>query len=361
MHSQSSIRNDLEDFLTKIDLVEYLPFVNDIPFALFKNISDAQLEVLGVKIRLHRVKILDALQSLQTSQNTEYTDLEISINDSQHTSEINDISVNSFECILLRGLSGYLEGESFIIGDAGVKIGRGSAMEIMIPDGFISRRHCEIIHNPISNEFLLCDTGSTTGTFVKISGLYPLSIGTMFQTGTCEFKVTNITYTFEGTPSTIELLKYEGPEAPPLTIFSGGYIGRSKSCEISIENDRLLSQTHAKISLKHNCFCLEDLNSCNSTWIRLSPEGEFSEEFPLASGDLLKIGTAIFLVEPYSRTDKTAPNLCKTCKLFPSTIEVLPCAHKFCMDCASKMKFCLICQRAVKEILRGLPQSKVLR
>lgn len=44
-------------------------------------------------------------------------------------------------------------------------------------------------------------------------------------------------------------------------------------------------------------FYLTDVGSTNRTWLRLSPEGEQSGLHPLKVGDILKIGSTVFVVE----------------------------------------------------------------
>ncbi|MER3396088.1 MAG: hypothetical protein C4318_01300 [Acidimicrobiia bacterium] len=44
-------------------------------------------------------------------------------------------------------------------------------------------------------------------------------------------------------------------------------IGRSLSCDISIPDDRFISQYHARISLQNNTCVVEDLGSTNGTYL----------------------------------------------------------------------------------------------
>ena len=70
-----------------------------------------------------------------------------------------------------------------------------------------------------------------------------------------------------------------------------------------------MSNYHAKISYKvaigapgpnqqqRAGFYLTDVGSTNRTWLRLSAEGEQSALHPLRVGDILKIGSTVFVVE----------------------------------------------------------------
>ena len=55
----------------------------------------------------------------------------------------------------------------FSVKEPGAKIGRHSSNQILILDESISRFHAEIQFK--DEKFLLRDTGSTTGTFIKIT------------------------------------------------------------------------------------------------------------------------------------------------------------------------------------------------
>ena len=355
MQAQELLNPEVQEFLTSINLLEYTDNLKSFCLAELEQLTDKDLQFLGISIRLHRLKILDSLKYLESSQNISdtLTEQDVPVADSQSTIIINDFSLKGSECMRLRALSGYLEGEIYIIGAQGARIGRGSMMEIMIPDGFVSRKHCEINYDPFSNEFLLTDIGSTTGTYVQVRDVHPLSIGSMFQTGSCEFKVLNISYSLEGVPVSLEMVKYEGPEVLPVIVFSGGFIGRGRSCEVCIPEDSMMSSMHARVSVKGNCYCIEDLNSCNKTWERLSAEGEFSQGYSLKAEDLIKIGTVVFIVEPFSHADKrNTIDPCKKCRIRECNIKIMPCGHRACVECASKMVQCFICHRIIKEIRR---------
>jgi pSer/pThr/pTyr-binding forkhead associated (FHA) protein len=58
-----------------------------------------------------------------------------------------------------------------------------------------------------------------------------------------------------------------------------------------------MSSFHAKIILEHGQFVLKDLGSTNRTWVRLSAEGEPSPPTPIIVGDIIKIGSTVFLAQ----------------------------------------------------------------
>ncbi|OMJ68741.1 hypothetical protein SteCoe_28878 [Stentor coeruleus] len=289
----------VDDFLKLLNLTDYSDCLNNCNLEDLAKLSENDLLELGIQIRLHRVKILEFSKFFYSSQSpTDQTDSEISDYNSPRTIETYDYSNNSLQNIILTSVSGFLEGFTFKIGELGARIGRCSSMEIIIPDRYVSRKHCEIRYENQTKSFEILDTGSTTGTYIRISRKHKLQVGSLFRVGQCEFKVLNIVYSLDGRPVSIELLKYEGPSPMPLIITKGCIIGRSRSCGVCINRDSLLSLEHCKLYSKKNNFYIQDLNSLNSTWIRLSPEGEFSEAYPLAYGDQIKVGAILFQVSP---------------------------------------------------------------
>ncbi|OMJ70606.1 hypothetical protein SteCoe_31377 [Stentor coeruleus] len=292
--SEKSI-NGVNEFLKLLNLTNYNENFNNYTLEELSKMSDKNLIDLGVSIRIHRVKILEFSKLYQASQTPiNSTEYEFSEYSSQETLENYDFSNNSPNNIILTPVSGLIAGMVFKIGELGAKIGRGNDTDITISDNFVSRKHCEIRYK--NKRFEILDTGSTTGTFLRIYKKYPLDVGTMFQVGQCEFKVLNIVYTLEGYPVSLELLNYEGPNAMPLIITKGGVIGRSRNCEICVKRDSLMSLEHCRIYTKNNQFYIRDLNSLNFTWIRMSPEGEFSNPIPLSYGDQVKVGFIVLQV-----------------------------------------------------------------
>ena len=257
---------EIAGFLSLINLSEYENCLLQVSLEELSNITDDKLKELGVPVRLHRIKILESLKYLEISTHTQHdTETDITDYNSQSSFDYFDISDQSTECFTFKAISGYLEGVTFLIGEKGVKIGRGSIMDIVIPDSFVSRKHCEIEYVRKSNEFLIFDTGSTTGTYIMVRDEFPLNIGSLFQIGQSEFKVLNIYYSLFGNPISLELLKYEGPNPMPLIITKGGIIGRANNCDISVPFDSLMSLIHCKIFVKEGSFYIKDINSKIST------------------------------------------------------------------------------------------------
>lgn len=345
--------NSVPEILAYLNLQDYIMHLESCSVSDFYNLTDSDLIHLGISMRIHRVQIIQFIKSSIPSQLT-YTETEtdISQNNSQAVPEFLDISNNSLYCFELRAVSGYLEGLNFKIGDSGASIGRSTNREIVIPDNFVSRKHCIIGYLHDCKQFYLQDTRSTTGTYVMIRGEQKVIIGMMFQVGLSEFKVLNIVYCLNGRPSSIELVQYEGSTSNPIIITKGGVIGRSMKADISVPQDYLMSSEHAAIFIKDGIFFIKDLGSYNKTWIRLSPEGETSEIYQLMQGDLIKIGFIVFLVQK-SRTSRnlTQAQACAVCSKSHFEIEIMPCSHRVCMECASSMSHCVLCGVKVADML----------
>lgn len=102
-------------------------------------------------------------------------------------------------------LSGSQKGREFVLGKDGCGIGSGSANEVVLDDGTVSRRHCTISFTP--KGCLIRDLGSTNGTFVhgvKISEAF-LDHGTEFCLGKtslvfCSLKDTGVRAVGAGQP-----------------------------------------------------------------------------------------------------------------------------------------------------------------
>jgi pSer/pThr/pTyr-binding forkhead associated (FHA) protein len=73
----------------------------------------------------------------------------------------------------------------FSVKEMGAKIGRHSSNQILILDESISRYHAEIQFK--DDKFYLKDTGSTTGTFIKITEKTQILPDMIFEMGSNQF------------------------------------------------------------------------------------------------------------------------------------------------------------------------------
>ncbi|TMW61210.1 hypothetical protein Poli38472_013673 [Pythium oligandrum] len=72
----------------------------------------------------------------------------------------------------ISALSGKLNGSKYTITAKGAGIGRSAENLIHAGDGELSRKHCSIWFDSLTQQFYLIDLGSTNGTFMKLSGPY---------------------------------------------------------------------------------------------------------------------------------------------------------------------------------------------
>mmetsp|Transcript_83459 Transcript_83459/g.183442 ORF Transcript_83459/g.183442 Transcript_83459/m.183442 type:complete len:525 (+) Transcript_83459:194-1768(+) len=197
--------------------------------------------------------------------------------------------------LALHAIEGPVAGEVFFIGSDGITGGRHSASNsIVLPENYVSRRH---FHISCSSEgrFLLEDVGSTTGTFLMVKELV-LRDEMVLQIGTTELGVM-----ISGSTCTIYVS--EGPDRDVRASIQLGealVIGREASPERNglCIRDPQISAYHCEIhsAPSRGQFILEDRFSTNRTWLRLAPDGQQSRTFPIAAGDLFKVGSTLFHV-----------------------------------------------------------------
>ena len=234
----------------------------------------------------------------------------------------------------------------------------------MISESFVSRKHCEIRFKSETNQFVLTDLGSTTGTFIMARTALELNLDSLIQMGLSEFKVGSIRFNPFGVAFSMELIIYEGPAKGKEIKISeqGATIGRDLANTVCIRDDSQMSSFHAEISLRNGKFVLTDVGSTNRTWQRISAEGEMSEEFPIVVGDVLKIGSTVMLVQlpDPSQIEELSDNktdnepvkeetACKICYAREANVCCYPCGHLICQKCAYKCTVCPICRKDIHD------------
>jgi pSer/pThr/pTyr-binding forkhead associated (FHA) protein len=298
---------------------------------LLSQMTDDDLKAdLGVKVRLHRVKILDHLQRLRTPE-SEACDPEIS----------------------LKAIEGPLMNNVFILGKSGASIGRNTCNDVYLNETFVSRVHGQIVYNEGGKKFSIEDLGSTTGTFIMMRQRLELTQGLIFQLGTCEFLVE----TCNRTSLSLEVI--EGPcKGAQVTVSGPTFsLGRGTGNDFSVREDLQMSSSHSQITHEAGKFYLSDLNSTNKTWQRLSGEGKTSEPFELDYGDALKIGATVFHVQrqeaPSLELDSASEHkACKICFTHEADVAFYPCGHVCCSYCSSMVNNCPFCKAKPQDILR---------
>ena len=144
----------------------------------------------------------------------------------------------------------------------GGKIGRHSSNEMVILEESISRHHAEIMF--ADGCFYLKDSGSTTGTFIKIPEVI-LKEKMIIEMGSNQFSIEKIM----DKENIIEILIIEGTEKNnkknlnfninPVVTF-----GRKLNNTVTMIADNHMSNTHSRIQKDNrNLYILEDLNSTN--------------------------------------------------------------------------------------------------
>jgi pSer/pThr/pTyr-binding forkhead associated (FHA) protein len=260
----------------------------------------------------------------------------------------------------LKSVEGQLKNKVFQVFEGGTSIGRNSGSnDFVINESFVSRKHCEIKLKPETGQYIIKDVGSTTGTFIMISKKTELKTGDLFQMGLSEFKVLNIRFNPYGAPVVLALLGYEGParDLEFLIDRRGGRVGRDCENEISVPEDSQMSARHGQILFENGKFYVEDLESTNKTWKRISAEGEASCEFPVYVNDFIKIGSTVLQVllgdEPQrdQEEEEVLPDSaeCRVCKEEEPNTMCYPCGHLFCFNCLKKFNKCPTCKKVIND------------
>ena len=161
--------------------------------------------------------------------------------------------------IIIRPTEG-IQTTFYSLKEAGGKIGRHSANEIVILEESVSRFHAEIAFK--NKEFKIRDIGSTTGSFIKIIGKIVLEKGMIIEMGSNQFEICNIS------DKELFIVIVDGPNVKmeiqvSLKGISDKFsIGRKNNNELAFD-DHHLSNLHAKIYMVEDKFILEDLCSTN--------------------------------------------------------------------------------------------------
>jgi hypothetical protein len=77
-------------------------------------------------------------------------------------------------------------GRRHVVGPLGLRIGRTSPADIVLPDSEVSRSHCAV--SLVDGDLVVSDLESTNGTFVdgvRIEGTVPFPVGSILQIGKC--------------------------------------------------------------------------------------------------------------------------------------------------------------------------------
>jgi pSer/pThr/pTyr-binding forkhead associated (FHA) protein len=366
---------DVVEWLGSLELAQYAAKFTELAIdgLMLLAITEPDLEQdLGVSVRLHRFKILENIRKLQAhsragSQGSQ-SDLGVSGVEEDSVYHIYSGELGEF-FLILKAIEGLLLNNTYVIGTGGASFGRHSASnDVVVGESYVSRKHCIINYNQDSNQFLLTDLGSTTGTFVLVAKPTPLVVDMMFQMGLSEFRVKCLRYNPYGKVVSAELEVFEGPaKSASLTVNSEGLqIGRDQSVNsFSVRDDSQMSSVHAKIFDEEGVFYLTDLGSTNRTWRRLSAESEKSKPHHLVVGNVVKVGATVMIVQPpdlskvQKKAERSQPEVasseetaCKICFTRESDAAFYPCGHMACENCARMCQNCPLCRRKISEIVK---------
>lgn len=102
-------------------------------------------------------------------------------------------------CLVIEAVEGPLKGQKkYIKRGEGATIGRSSENAICVPDRELSRKHSKIEYDERMGRFIICDIGSTNGTYMQLTGpyggRYKLSINDHILVGRTGFSINRFDY-----------------------------------------------------------------------------------------------------------------------------------------------------------------------
>ncbi len=211
-------------------------------------------------------------------------------------------------CITLTLPSGQQTSATF---SAPFRIGRDADCEIHLPDELVSRQHAEVYHD--GSRWWIRDLGSSNGTFIdgrRIEAETPLPVRARLQ-----FDVEGPSVSMQLVDACGQGQAAEGASETP-TVLSGTHkqipreaesltatwrdpegqicserfaarfrIGRSESCEISVDHD-VVSRQHVEVYFDGARWCAKDLGSSNGLYV----SGSRVEHAVLSDSATLQIG-----------------------------------------------------------------------
>jgi ABC-type multidrug transport system ATPase subunit/pSer/pThr/pTyr-binding forkhead associated (FHA) protein len=164
-----------------------------------------------------------------------------------------------------------------------VTIGRSDSNDIVVPEGSVSRSHCELRFDDKQGKWKVIDLASANGVYfkgVRVSEAW-LGQSAFIRLGESEDDV-EISIRFE---------KDDSHASSPKTLIAqkGGVkdvvIGKSADADFII-SDVLVSRRHARLMHVGSTLFLEDLGSTNGTFVN----GRIISGQPVADGDIITIG-----------------------------------------------------------------------
>lgn len=390
---------DVVEWLRYIGLEQYAPNFSQLKIDgyLILDLTEEDLEgELQVTVKLHRKKIMKAIQELRLLEQPEAVKSKQSVQGA--TTEVAGANVQArtrpveplcvaqpsapapapaasprrtpslAEAPYINVVS--LEGPTDVnyhVSSEPVSIGRHSSNQISIIDESVSRHHAKIECD--GAKFSLKDIGSTTGTFIKIQEPLQVREDMIIEIGSYQFQVSfiHIARGYGEEESHIELTVYESPDemSDKYLIYSESSIGRKSSCTLSFPDDLHMSNLHCKFNLIGDRFIFEDMASTNGSWLRLSKEGTTSAPYPLDRNAVFKIGnTAMYEVRLPSKrlNEETKVNAgsatvvaekCSICWDNERDCLIMPCRHNVsCTKCIKSVKFCPFCREYIKDIIK---------
>lgn len=199
--------------------------------------------------------------------------------------------------------TGELRGNGFAIGDEAT-VGSGRENTIVLASATISRHHARISHDAEREQYLIEDLGSRNGTRVNGEPVHQperlddLSVITFAKAHDFIFqrlREDQLSAAIEAAPPAaapgspgiyLEVELLDGARARFDLIEGPNAIGRSRSCEVTIDNGQL-SRRHALLIVTEGKVVVRDLQTTNHTYV---DDKKISGEAAVGAGADLRFG-----------------------------------------------------------------------
>ncbi|CAD8154058.1 unnamed protein product [Paramecium pentaurelia] len=175
--------------------------------------------------------------------------------------------------------------QRILIPKEGISIGRNPDNTLVLKEEYVSRQHCKIFYKENNGSFYLQDLGSSSGTYVQLTNPTLLKEGLILHMGLGQFLISKIK--IQGNKCSVFIRVLEGIMENKNLDFeltqdqTALIFGRQMSMFV---DDTHLSGQHAQFTYIEEGLVIEDLDSRNGTWLRLSPPHKQSEPVKLIDG-----------------------------------------------------------------------------
>ncbi|KAM3143525.1 hypothetical protein pb186bvf_004287 [Paramecium bursaria] len=185
-------------------------------------------------------------------------------------------------------LISYDDNKKYTVDETGFKIGRNQDSTLVLSQDYVSRNHCQIIYD---KQFYLQDMGSTSGTFILLTSPSLLKLNLILHMGSMQYKITQMDN--KGKEIDVVLRVVDGQQVGQK--FSFTLVKNQTALKFGrhleqFRNDTHLSNNHACFTYKDEGLIVQDMESRNGVWLRLSEPQKQSERIRITNDRQFRLG-----------------------------------------------------------------------